>query len=90
MIGIELAYCEADKQVCIALQVKKGCTAGEAIALAGLAEKGNIEDVEIGIYAKTCSRETVLKPGDRVELYRPLLLSPTEARRLRAATVSSK
>ena len=87
---VEIAWSEPATQRCITIDVPEGCTAGEAIRLASLSENHSIDAEEIGIYAKKCSFETILKPGDRVEVYRPLLLSPTEARRLRAATLSTK
>ena len=37
-----------------------------------------------GIYGAPASRSQVLREGDRVELYRPLVLDPKEARRQRA------
>jgi len=42
------------------------------------------ESSVIGIFSKKVSRNTLLKPGDRVEIYRPLLCSPKERRRARA------
>ena len=50
----------------------------------------NKDDIQIGIYGKKCSPDTRLKHLDRVEIYRPLLLTPTEARRLRAQTLNEK
>lgn len=38
----------------------------------------------IGIFSKKKPPETVLRDGDRVELYRPLLADPKETRRRRA------
>lgn len=38
----------------------------------------------VGIWGRATSAETVLRDGDRVELYRPLAADPQEARRRRA------
>ena len=38
----------------------------------------------VGIFAKQVSRDTPIKPGDRIEVYRPLLHSPMENRRYRS------
>lgn len=43
-------------------------------------------NLAVGVFAKQVTLETVLKPGDRVELYRPLLCDPKERRRARART----
>ena len=37
-----------------------------------------------GVYAKKVDSNYVLQDGDRLEFYRPLLVGPKEARRLRA------
>jgi putative ubiquitin-RnfH superfamily antitoxin RatB of RatAB toxin-antitoxin module len=39
----------------------------------------------LGIWGRPCTPQTTLRPGDRVELYRPLAMDPKEARRLRAS-----
>lgn len=39
---------------------------------------------QVGIFAKKKTPDTVLREGDRVELYRPLLADPKETRRRRA------
>ena len=41
-------------------------------------------DCLLGIFSKRVSMDTALRPGDRVELYRPLLSDPKEKRRQRA------
>lgn len=40
---------------------------------------------QVGIFGKKKSLDTVLRDGDRVELYRPLLADPKESRRRRAS-----
>ncbi len=37
----------------------------------------------VGIWGQICEVSTFVKEGDRVELYRPVLIDPIEARRLR-------
>ncbi len=44
----------------------------------------NWTDVSIGIWGKVVDEATVLQPGDRVELYPPLIIDPKTARRLRS------
>ena len=90
---VEVAYCQANEQSCVSLQVSEGCSATQAIEQSkllnqfGLSLEGE-KSIPIGIFGKQVSLDTILKPNDRVEIYRPLLLSPTEARRLRAKTRS--
>lgn len=42
------------------------------------------EAVGVGVFGQKVPLRTVLRPGDRVELWRPLAADPKEARRLRA------
>ncbi len=91
---IEVVYCQAHEQNCVSLQVTEGCTAAEAVERSklltrfGLTLAGN-DPNPVGVFGKKVTHDTILKPDDRVEIYRPLLLSPTEARRLRAKTRSA-
>ena len=39
----------------------------------------------IGIYGKRCDLNDLVKNGDRIEIYRPLINDPKEIRRRRAA-----
>ncbi|WP_426191334.1 RnfH family protein [Massilia sp. DWR3-1-1] len=41
---------------------------------------------QVGVFGKKRPLESVLRDGDRVELYRPLLADPKESRRRRAGT----
>ena len=47
-------------------------------------------DLRFGVYAKKVGQDYQLQEGDRLEFYRPLLLSPKEARRLRAKKQANK
>ncbi|MGE5638660.1 MAG: RnfH family protein [Clostridia bacterium] len=57
-----------------------GATLADAIAAAGFSAEG----LKTGIFGAVAGPQTVLKEGDRVEIYRPLALDPKEARRKRA------
>lgn len=70
-----------------------GMTAGEAIAASGLCDRYPEiarNDLNIGIFGKPCELSRVLKPGDRVEIYRQLRNDPRAMRRSRAAAGSNK
>ncbi|MFA5985159.1 MAG: RnfH family protein [Methylococcaceae bacterium] len=87
-IEIEVAYAKPDEQVIISLKMPVGITAGEAIMASGLLVRYPEIDLEvnkIGIFSRICGLDQVLQPADRVEIYRPLLNDPKEARRQRAA-----
>ncbi len=86
-ITIELLYIEPASQNSLRLDVIKGSNINQAIHLSGLLERFPEIDLEVnkvGIFSKIQKLDTVLRPGDRIEIYRPLLVDPKEARRQRA------
>ena len=42
-------------------------------------------DLKIGVWGKATTADRVLAAGERVEIYRPLLVDPKEVRKARAA-----
>mgnify|MGYP001488829797 FL=1 len=62
-------------------------TVRDAVLASGVLEvfsEIDLETVPVGIFSRRVDLDTQLTDGDRVEIYRRLQLSPTEARRLRA------
>src|SRR5689334_2362718 len=43
------------------------------------------ESADVGIFGETCDRATLVRDGDRIEIYRPLRSDPKVSRRARAA-----
>ena len=87
-LKVEVAYAAGREVELISLEVPAGTTAGEAVRRSGFSTRYPGLDTgpgRIGIFGKACPDATVLKDGDRVEIYRPLLADPKEARRRRAA-----
>lgn len=95
LINVEVAYALPEKQKIIALLVEPGTTAWQAVERSGIAqhfEGLDIEHVKMGIFGQALgtkglkpAKEHVLQAGDRVEIYRPLISDPKEARKKRAA-----
>lgn len=48
----------------------------------------SIDQLDIGIYGQRCSLDTIVKENDRIEIYRPLVISPIEARKRRVQNKS--
>ncbi|HCM05237.1 MAG TPA: RnfH family protein [Oceanospirillales bacterium] len=89
-IEIEVVYGLAHKQKLISMQVEQGTTVRQGAELSGLDKEFpelNIAESKLGIFGKTVrSPDTeVLKAGDRIEIYRPLIIDPKAARANRAA-----
>lgn len=86
-IDIEVAYALAEEQWIIALRVVEGTTIEQAVHASGLLEKRpeiNLAMHKVGIYGKVAKLDAVVRAGDRVEIYRPLVADPKEVRRQRA------
>ena len=89
-IEIEVVYGLAHKQKLISLTVEKGTTVRQGAELSGLDKEFpelNIAESKLGIFGKAVRNPDteVLKAGDRIEIYRPLLIDPKAARANRAA-----
>ena len=89
-IQIEVAYALPDKQHIKALTVAAGCTVTQAVALSGITTdfpELQQQPLKLGIFSHLIDNpdQYVLADKDRVEIYRPLLLDPKEARRQRAS-----
>lgn len=86
---IQVVYATPDQQSIVELDVPDGTTVFEAAVQSGLANQFpdiDLETIPMGIFGvrvKTATT-TILHPGDRVELYRSLLVDPKESRRTRA------
>ena len=88
-IKVEVACAFPDRQYLIALQAPVGCTARQAVALAkldALATELDLATAPLGIFGNALKDPDghTLQEGDRVEVYRALLLDPKEMRRQRA------
>lgn len=87
MIRVTVAVAWPRRQETIALELADGSTVADALAAARLAERFpgiDVARLKTGIWSREAARETPLREGDRVELYRPLAADPKEVRRARA------
>ena len=87
LLEVEVVYARPEQQVLIQLSVPGGSTARDAIVRSNIFCETSGLDVEtlaVGIFARRVTLDYILKAGDRVEIYRPLTMSPVEARRWRA------
>jgi putative ubiquitin-RnfH superfamily antitoxin RatB of RatAB toxin-antitoxin module len=93
LINVEVAYALPERQAIVELQVEEGTTALDAARLSGLTERFegiDLENDKLGIFGKVVAPSQVLQPGERVEIYRPLIADPKEVRKARAARVKER
>lgn len=86
MLEIEIVYGLPDRQVLKTMQLAEGTTVRTAAlqsGLDGIFENLNLHSAPFGIFGKAVKDDTPLRDGDRIEVYRPLLIDPKEARRKR-------
>ena len=91
MLPVEVVYATAEQQLLLAFEVPVGTSVSEAVQLSGIAEHllhVTLQDCPLGIFGRVVAPEHLIEAGDRIELYRPLLIDPKEVRKQRAAKVA--
>jgi uncharacterized protein len=83
-IKVEVVYALSGTQDLVRLELPPHANAGEAVAASGLPERHALSEWALGLAGRRILPAQRLRDGDRVELLRPLLLEPNEARRARA------
>lgn len=85
---VEVVFALPDRQALVIVSVVNGGTVADAIERSSIAAafpEWKLDECAVGIWGRVVSRNQVLEPGDRVEIYRPLRIEPREARRALAA-----
>ncbi len=95
MIPVEVAYALPQRQCLLQIDVADGCTALQAVQQSGiLAQFSEIDlaTASLGVFSRLLDGHTLPLPAqyqvqahDRIEIYRPLLVDPKQARLRRAA-----
>lgn len=91
-LNVEVAFAMPGKQRLVALQVAPDTTAAQAVARADLPglfpelAPEAFDEAPVGIFGKALRDPHAhpLRDGDRVEVYRPLVIDPKAARLARA------
>jgi putative ubiquitin-RnfH superfamily antitoxin RatB of RatAB toxin-antitoxin module len=83
---IVVAYVEPGVEAQAHVTVAPGATVAHAVAASGLIPRFELKlsTLAYAIFGQRVRAETLLADGDRVELLRPLVADPKEARRRRA------
>lgn len=93
MLRVEVAYATPARQEIIEVTVPAGATVEQAIRASNMLNRFPEIDLaqnRVGIFGDPASLQDNVAEGDRVEIYRPLLADPKEARRQRAARRAKK
>lgn len=87
LMHIEVAYALPTKQSLVDVAIKDGATVEDVIVASKLlAEYPDIDlsEAKVGIWSRVVKLHDVVKDGDRIEIYRPLIADPKEIRKRRA------
>jgi uncharacterized protein len=85
-VVVELAYARPEQQTLLALNVPPGSTVVQVIEQSGLLKRYPEIDLAsntVGIWSRPVPLSQRVQAGDRIEIYRPLLLDPTTTLRQR-------
>ena len=85
-LRVEVVYCPRPGQTDrVTLSLEPGARLADALQASGLLERHGLllEALRVGVWSKAQQPDTLLRDLDRVEIYRPLLVDPKEARRQR-------
>lgn len=88
LIQVEVACAFPDRQSLLKIKVPQSCSALDAVHRSGILNRYpeiDANELKLGIFSKIVPPQTLLREGDRVEIYRPLIADPKAVRRQRAA-----
>ena len=86
-IPVEVTYALPHEQVVMTLELPADATVRQAIEESRIRERFpeiDLDKNKVGIFGKLAKLDDTLHPGDRVEIYRPLIADPKEIRKQRA------
>ena len=87
MVNVEVAYAKPEEQAIVTLTMPEGATVEAAIKASGVLERFpeiGLSELKAGIFGEVCKLDQPVKEADRIEIYRPLIHDPKDARRQRA------
>ncbi|WP_417071149.1 RnfH family protein [Niveibacterium terrae] len=86
-LAIEVVFAQMRHADIVRIKLPEGASVKEAVEASGLLQKHpeiDLDTGKFGVFGKLVKPDTVLRSGDRVEIYRPLIADPKEVRRRRA------
>lgn len=88
-IRVEVAYALPDRQEILVVDVPDGTSVLDAVKASAICERFlglDPDNMDMGIFGKVIKQPArhLVQVGDRIELYRPLIIDPKQARLNRA------
>jgi len=86
-VSVEVAFALPQRQTLLSLSVPAGSTVQQVIEKSGILTSYpeiKLDLNKVGIWSRTVKLDELVKQGDRIEIYRPLIADPKDMRRRRA------
>ncbi len=86
-ITVEVAYAKPERQSLLTLAVAPHSTVEQVIHASGILQQFteiDLTEQKVGIWSRPVKLQDEVQPGDRIEIYRPLIADPKDLRRRRA------
>ena len=91
-IIVEICYVANNEELFfVTLKIKSNANVLEALGFSGIFDKFpeiDKNNLDVGVFAKKVTPDHILHNNDRIEVYRPLKISPMEARKIRVRKTS--
>lgn len=87
IFSVDVVYALPQQQKVITINIKAGTTFLEAIKQSQICNffpEIDENNLKLGSFGKLVKNDEEIQPGQRVEIYRPLIADPKEVRRRRA------
>lgn len=85
--GVDVIYALPDRQKVVHVMVAPGTRFIEAVRQSNIASffpEIDLDSVKLGSFSRLVKHDDEVLPGNRIEIYRPLIADPKDVRRLRA------
>lgn len=83
---IAVAYSDPANQIWLRIEVPEDVTVEQAIIKSGILRQFpdiDLTEQKVGVFGKLVELDGTLKPGDRIEIYRPIIADPKTVPRRR-------
>ena len=85
-LRVEVVYALPDRQTILVCEVAEGTTVRQSVIASGILQAHpeiDVDSAEFGIWSERVTPDSLVREGDRVEIYRPLVADPKQVRRQR-------
>ncbi|MBB6091863.1 hypothetical protein HNQ60_000709 [Povalibacter uvarum] len=92
-ISVRVVYALPERQSIVTVRIAEGSSVIDAVRKSGLLERypdAARVPLNVAIFGRVVAVEERLRDGDRVEILRPLIVDPKQARRQAAARTKPK